>query len=167
MVSTIAIGTLLALTAGSKVVAGISQSRSAKEQASQFRLQAEAERTQAAVESEERQRELRRVLASQRAIFGGSGVSLSSGTPLTLAAESTAEAGRQERRAGVFSQARAGLLSSQASQSRSQGKGALLGGFLGGASSLLSFAIPSIGTGSVPKFGGGGGSASFLSQAGR
>lgn len=50
----------------------------------QLQLQIDRERTQAALEEQQRERRLRSLLASQRAAFGGAGVSADSGSPLRL-----------------------------------------------------------------------------------
>ena len=60
-------------------------------------LGTQRERTQAALEDAERQRRLRRTLASQRAAFAGGGIDPFSGTPVTIAEQTAGEINRESR----------------------------------------------------------------------
>lgn len=73
------------MMAGS-MMAAQAQQKQAKTEANILRDQAERERQQAAADSQQFKDQQARVLAQRRAILGGSGVDLSSGSPL-LAAE--------------------------------------------------------------------------------
>lgn len=73
------------MMAGS-MMAAQAQQKQAKTEANILREQAERERQQAAADSQEFKDQQARVLAQRRAVMGGSGVDLSTGSPL-LAAE--------------------------------------------------------------------------------
>jgi hypothetical protein len=128
------IGTLA--SAGGAVISAKASNNQALAQSYQVDAQMQNEKTQMAIESAERQRELQRVLATQTAIFGGSNVSLSSGTPLTLAQDSVNEAKRQQGYAGALSSSRMAVYSAQKSQYRSGMVSPLLSGTLAGVGTL-------------------------------
>ena len=133
------------------IVSGVQHNRAAKAQAAQMSLQVEAEKTQAAIEEQERQKRLQRVLATQNAIFGGSNVDMSTGTPSVIAGDTLTEASRQSRQAGLFSDTRAGILDSQISDTLSAGKTAMGIGFLNAGASLVQGLGGMAKVGSVPK----------------
>ena len=137
------------------ILGGVSSAKAASSQAAQTQLQLEAERTQAAVEEEERQKRLRSVLASQNAIFASNSVDIASGTPSVLAADSYHEAARQSNQAALFSGVRQSILGFQEQDARSAGRIGLTRGILGGTASLLNFGMNTASLGSIP--GGGSG----------
>lgn len=139
--------------ASTAIVSGVQANKSAKSQASQIELQMQAERTQHAIEAETRQRNLRSMLASQNAIFGGSNVDLSSGSASVIAGATFDEASRQQSQASLFSGVRTSILGMQEADIRSQGRSALVGGSLSAAQSLLSFPVQMASIGSVPGTG--------------
>lgn len=133
------------------IVSGVQANSAAKRQADQMRMQMEAERTQFAFEEEERQKRLRRTLSMQNAIFGGSNVDLSTGSPSIIAGDTFNEAERQRNQAGLFSDTRVSLLGAQANDAMSAGRLSMTKGFLGAGQSLLNFGVGMGQLGSVPK----------------
>lgn len=71
--------------------AGRAAQIASQEQAAEIRLKAQAEQVQGAKERAEMERRLRRSLAQQRANFAAGGIETTSGTPMTIAAETTSE----------------------------------------------------------------------------
>lgn len=138
------------ISAATAVAGGVQQYRSAHAQADQLKLQQQAERTQAAIESEEQQKRLRSVLASQNAIFGAGGIDISSGTPSTIAGDTFNEAQRQSSQAQLFSDTRQSVIGSQISDTLSTGTTGLIGGVLGAGTSLINYGIQRNQIGKVP-----------------
>lgn len=146
-----ALGTAAGAT--TSIVGGVRSSNAAKAQRKQADLQLQAEKTQAALESEARQRQLKRVLATQNAIFGGSNVSMSEGTPSVIAGASFDEAMRQESVAWLYSQTRQSILGMQSDQYAAAGRSSVLSGLGGAGRSLLNFAGAMGGMGAAPAGG--------------
>lgn len=71
--------------------AGKAAQIASQEQAAEIRLKAQAEQVQGAKERAEMERRLRRSLAQQRANFAAGGIETTSGTPMTIADETTSE----------------------------------------------------------------------------
>lgn len=136
------------------ITTGVMSHKSAELQKSQLSLQAQAERTQASIEANNRQRQLARVLASQNAIFGGSNIDMGSGTPSLLAEASFDSAQRDQGYATLYSQTRLSLLDGQMAQADLQGTAGMIKGFSQAGQSLLSFGTGIAQMGHVP--GGGG-----------
>lgn len=123
----------------------------AKAQADQLSLQMQAERTQAAAENEARQRRLRSVLATQNAIFGGSNVDMTTGSPVTIAQDSVAQTALQQNQAMLSSSVRQSMYGMQSSDILSAGRYGLIGGVLNGAQSVANAGISAAKIGSVPR----------------
>lgn len=83
----------------------------------QISLQIDRERTQAAVERQQREERLRRALATQRAAFGGI-VDIGSGTPFTLQSESVAASKREQELADLETNQRITNLNLEKEQSK-------------------------------------------------
>ena len=83
-----------------------------QQQADQLRLQIDQEKTQSALQEAERQRRLKRVLASQRAAFAGGGIDPFSGSPVTIDEDTQAIAERNSSRAQLTSDIRSQQLNS-------------------------------------------------------
>lgn len=134
----------------STTMAGNAQRYGAETQAKQTEVQMEAERLQATIENEERQRQLRSVLATQNAIFGGAGIDVGSGTPVDMAQASFNSAMRQQRTADLFSTVRQGTLDMQREDLLTAGRMAQRQSRLRAGASLIQFAGNQALTGRVP-----------------
>lgn len=82
----------------------------------ELKTQAKREETQAALEGLEREKELRVLLASQRARFGGAGIDPFTGSPLRIQEVTEDEIKRKDRQAGLFSSLTVSSLNRQATQ---------------------------------------------------
>lgn len=109
-------------SAASTVLGGIEQRNLSKLEAAQTRLEIAGEETQAARDEAERLRRLRRTLASQRALFGGSADA--GGTPFTLGAEAISETNRQNNDARRLTNINSSQGRLQVAQTRSAGRSA-------------------------------------------
>lgn len=144
------IGATTALSAGTAIFQGIQGSRQGKAQAAQIGLQTEGQQLQYAIESKERQRRLQSILASQNALFGQANIDLGSGTPLSIANQSVADAAEQQRNASLFNQVQTSQLGVQQKQFITQGRNSLFNGLLGASTSLINVGLASATRGSVP-----------------
>lgn len=77
-----------------------------QQQADQLQLKIDQEKTQSALQEAERQRRLKRVLASQRAAFAGGGIDPFSGSPVTIDEDTQEVAERSSNRAKLTSDIR-------------------------------------------------------------
>jgi hypothetical protein len=150
---TIAIASLIAAVSSS-VVAGTQAHRAAGQQADQLKLQQQASATQAAVEEENRQLQLKRTLATQMAIFAGSNIDVGSGTPLTIAQDTFNLSAQQSKNAAILGQAQQGLLGMQIDDSLGAGRWAVASYGLAGISSALKGGQNLLSIGSTPSTGG-------------
>lgn len=137
-------------SAGTAIVGGVQKYKSGKLQARQLEMQGQAERTQTAIENEERQKRLRRTLAMQNAIFGSSNVSISDGSPSIIAGDTYNEAERQTNQASLMSEGRLSVIGLQRDDALMTGRYGLYGGILGGAASLIGAAAGYGQTGKIP-----------------
>lgn len=123
------------ITAAATVVSSQQQASAAKAsgrasaQAAEFSaLETEAaakrEKTQAALEATERERQLRRLLSAQRAQLASGGAALGIGSNLRLQEAAISDTLRQQRQAGLFSALSVSSLNRQAGQQRSVGTAA-------------------------------------------
>jgi len=124
-------GTFFAISAGLGIagtaLSGFQQSQAAeaeaeaqqiasRQRARNLEFQVEQEKTQSAIEEADRQRRLRRTLASQRAAFGAGGGDPFSGSPVKIQEDTTAISERDQRRSDLTSSLRINSLQQQASQ---------------------------------------------------
>lgn len=127
------------MMAGS-MMAAQAQQKQAKTEANILREQAERERQQAAADSAEFRDQQARVLAQRRAVMGGSGVDLSTGSPLLAAEDFAGEAELQALKIRNGGEVRSTRLQQQAALTRMEGNAAatasIMGGFSRGASLL-------------------------------
>lgn len=114
-------------------------------------LQIQSERTQAAVEAENRQRQLQQILASQNAYFGASNIAIGSGTFDAIASDSMDNASRQQRQANTFSSVRQGMIGLQVNDRLSASANGRRRAVLGGARSLVGAGLQLAAIGSVPR----------------
>lgn len=151
----ILIASITAAVAGATtgIVSGVNSKRASNTQASRIKTEEQAERTQAAIEEEDRQRRLRITLASQDAIFAGSNVDMGTGTPSVLAGASFNSAAREGRRAGLYSDTRQSVLTAQQQDVLAAGDSAMLNGFIKAGGSLVQGALGAATIGTVPKAG--------------
>ena len=149
------------LTAGALTAGGLSYANmrssyqnQARTQAASGELQIQAERTQAAIEAEQRQRQLQQILASQNAYFGGSNLAMNSGSFNAIAQDSLATATRQQTQATTFSGVRQSLLGVQVNDALTQTNNAFrsstLNLALGTAKSLIGGGMQLAQIGSIP-----------------
>jgi hypothetical protein len=82
------------------------QQQSADVEAAQLKMAQESEKTQSAQAELDRQRELKQVLATQNAIFGSSGASLSSGTFIGIQTADVSRASEATRLNQLFTDTR-------------------------------------------------------------
>ena len=130
-----------------QISSGSAAQRTAKMQASQMQLKAQAEKTQAAIDEQNRQQKLTKVLATQRAIFGASGASLNSGSFLAIQNADTSEVARENRLGGLLADTSASLYDLQAQEYLSAGRSKNKASLLSGGVSLLEF-----GAKNLPRF---------------
>jgi len=151
-IAELAIASLIA-TVATSVVGGTQAHRAAAQQADQLKLQQQAAATQAAVEEQNRQLQLKRTLATQMAIFAGSNIDVGSGTPTTIAQDTFNLSAQQSKNAGILSNAQQGLFGMQIDDSLGVGRWALGGSVLSGISSGLRGSQSLLNTGTVPSIG--------------
>lgn len=137
-------GTLAAVSAGigavSSVYGGMQQQRMYEMQAKQTEFQALQDRTQRAVEEETRQRQIRRTIASQNALFGSGVASLNSGSINAVQRDTLNQGRRESRMASLQGSINDTTSQFNASQQRMAGRNALLGSFTTATNSLISVA---------------------------
>lgn len=132
---TLAIVSTLVST-GLQVAGGIQANQQAKAQAKQIDLQRQANRTQAAVEENNRQEKLLRLMASQKAIFGASGLSMNSGSFTAIQNTTVGDTANQTGQAELSTTINDNQLLSQKQQTLAGGKAALIGGIAGGVGTI-------------------------------
>lgn len=122
-------GTLAAVSAGAgavgQIFSGLSAKGAADAEAAQVRLQAQADKTQAAEEEFNRQKRLRAIQATQNAIFGVSGVTGGSQDAIQLA--DIGEANRQQGQADLLGDVNATQAEIQSKELKRAGRAKLLG----------------------------------------
>ena len=122
-------------------ISAISQGRAAQQQADLqaeiFRREAERERLVSKGEASDFARQSRRLLARQRALAGGSGVQIGTGTPLELSVDTAEEAEFQRLKILSGGEADVSRLLSRAALEREKGRAARRAGFIRGGSLLL------------------------------
>ena len=126
-----------AVTAYSSYAQGQAASQAARYNARVAEQQAESARQAAAADAETRRRQLDRVLGTQRARYGASGVIPSEGSPLLVMMESEEEAALDVARVRHGGAAAAHGLGLESSILRRQARQASRAGFLSGTSALL------------------------------
>lgn len=124
------------VSAAGQISSGMQQSSIYKAQAQQYQLAAKQEELRGREQADRIRRSLQANLASQNAIFGARGISIKSGTPVTLARKSMTEAGADIEAAMFNAGQGAGTLRSQAAQSKISASSAKMAGFTGAATSL-------------------------------
>jgi hypothetical protein len=137
----------------SGVIGGVQASKTAKMKEDQLKLELQGERTQAAIEAQDLQQKLTRTLATQNAIFGGSNVSLSDGTPSIIAGDTFTVAEQMQKRADLMSQTRRTVLGMEIKDNASAGRAAMTTSFLNAGASLISSGAAAAKIGSVPRLG--------------
>jgi hypothetical protein len=100
--------------------------------------QAMGERMRAQVAANQQREQHRRVIASQRALYGSTGVEGSSGSPLLVIADSAQQAELDAQIIMAGGEGRAIGFQSQAALSRFQGRNAAASGYANAGSTLLS-----------------------------
>lgn len=127
--------------------AGQAAQRTASMQAKQMQLKAQAEKTQAAIDEQNRQMKLTKVLATQRAIFGSSGASLNSGSFLAIQNADTSEVARENRLGSLIADTNSSLYNMQADQYLAAGRERSKASLISGGVSLLEW-----GAKTLPRF---------------
>ncbi len=137
----ILLGTLAAVGAATSAAGSIAEGQATKKasrvQSDILKQQAQRERQQSKVDADQFRRRQSRLLASQRAGFGASGVSLT-GTPLAVGADLAAEIELQAQQILSGGEAEATSLENEAGLARFRGNQASTAGFFGAGASLLS-----------------------------
>jgi len=142
------LGTIIGLTGvGSTLMAGREAEYANTLEARQQEQEAQREKLAGAQRETARLRALRSALASQSAIFGSRGISISSGTPTVLAKESKAAAEREQLTDDLNTSFRVGQSLSGAAQSKQAGAAARKQAIAKAGQSLLGFAKGSVGRG--------------------
>lgn len=136
-VATIAGGAVSAVGA---VQAGLSAANQADFQADVSQQQADREREASRQEAEDFRREQSRLQARRRAVMGGSGVQLATGSPLLASEDFASETELQAARLEAGGELRATRLDQEAELTRAGGRNARTGGFIRGGSLLVSSA---------------------------
>jgi hypothetical protein len=135
------LGTVLTgASAGLSVLSGLRTSAAMRGQASIADFNARQQTVQGLAEGNRVRETMLRTLAAQNAAFGGRGFDLGSGTPVTLADETTAAARRQIETATDNAAIVGGQQQLTAQALRSQATGAAVGGFARAGFSLLDYA---------------------------
>jgi hypothetical protein len=117
----------------SSIMGGRAEAGAQKMEAAQIELQAKQEETRASQEEALRQRRLREILGTQRAMFAGRGIESTSGTPLSLADVSKGEANRESAIAQSDTAISTIGLRINAASRRAAAKSSLLSGYMGAA----------------------------------
>lgn len=120
---------LTGISAISSIAGGIKGNQQANMQAKQAELTAKQEELKGRDQAAQIRLRLNSALASQNAIFGARGINPASGTPQSLAAESSNEASRDISIAQFGAGQSAAALRSQAKQYKIQGASSLISGF--------------------------------------
>ncbi len=149
---TLAILSIASAVAGAttSIVSGVQAHKQGQIQAQQADLQAQADKTQAAVNNVQRQKQLAAVLGTQAAMFGSAGIDIGSGTPGVIGQASFDNAQRQAGQEKLFTDVSVGVLGLQKQDSLLAGNYGMVTGFTGAASSLLKAGTGMAQTGSIP-----------------
>ena len=134
---TILLATTMAVSAGSAIYSGQQQKKAADSQADSLRRQAEVTKQESEISAQRKEKDRTRFLAEQKMAYLANGIGLA-GTPQAVFTE-TFEEFQQEidaiRRSGT---AQANYYEGEANTRKSQGRAALVSGYLGAGESLLS-----------------------------
>jgi hypothetical protein len=87
----------------------------------ELNFQIQSERTQASIDNAERERTLRRNMATQMAIAGAGGIDAFSGTPITIQESASSEANRESRYSNLASSLKINQLGLQIGQTIREG----------------------------------------------
>lgn len=135
--TTIAIAAAAVAAAGT-VYSGMQANQQAKAQANILNQQAERERQQAAADSAEFRDAQARAMATRRAILGGAGVRLDTGSPLLAAEDFAGDVELQALKIRNGGEVRATRLEQSATLMRARGNAEQTGSYFRGGSLLLS-----------------------------
>lgn len=108
-------------SAAAQLSAARAQTDAARTQYAESQLSAQRERTQAAIEEAERQRRLRRTLASQRAAFAGGAADINSGSILAIQDDAANEINRESNLAAFASDQQVSAINRQGQAQLSSG----------------------------------------------
>jgi len=114
------------MSAFSQLKAGNMAASASKNEAAQYQMQAEVEKTRAIQEESNRKARLNEILNNQMAMTAGRGVMVGSGSDIAISDFSMEEAKREGGIASLDSQFRQQQLRMQAGQARLSGKASLL-----------------------------------------
>lgn len=141
-------------SAGMSIVGGIQSGQAAKFEQRQIQEQQQMVTVQAATDRAQRELKLNQILSSQTAMFAARGVMLGSGSPVTAAQDSIGQANSEQNIADLNNASREVQLSDSSKQKALEARAAQTGGFIKGATSLLTSAQS--GAFGTPKTGGSG-----------
>jgi hypothetical protein len=142
-------------SAAGAVAGGISASNDAKAQADLAEMQANEARAVSQREADRKSREAKLIMSSQQAKAAASGGGARDPTVLQLMGDVGAEASYQERAALYEGETRGRGLEAQAAIDRMRARQAMLGGFIGAGSSVIS-GLSSWSKYQTPGYGSGG-----------
>lgn len=150
-----------AITAYGAIQQGQQANAQAQYQATIMQQQADRERAVAAVNEEAYRKQQSRLMASRRAILGGSGVEGGTGSPLMVSEDMASQSELQALTIRNGGEASSTRLNEQAALSRYQGETAESGGYFRAGASLLS------GAGNAYSVGSGRSGSSDYSTQGK
>jgi hypothetical protein len=127
----------VAMSAVGSISAGQAAKKQANTEAAILNQQAARERQQAEADSAEFRGEQQRLMAKRRAILGGSGVDISTGSPLLASEDFAGEAELQALKIINGGEVRGTRLQQQASIVRAKGRSAETASFFSAGASLL------------------------------
>lgn len=127
-----------AISAAGTVVTGIQQQKQAKTQSAILRQQADRERLQSEADEKEFRDQQQRLLAKRRAVLGGSGVDLSSGSPLLASQDFAGETELQALKIRNGGEVRGTRLEQNAGLVSAKGNAAMTGSLFRAGATLLS-----------------------------
>lgn len=139
------------VSAVGSMAAGAAQANAANAQASAYQRQAQAERIQAAYNADRQRDKSIKLLSSQRASYLAAGVSVSSGSPLDIIADTTRETEMDVAAIKFNGEIKAQNFEAQAAAMRAKADAAEQGGMIGAIAPVIKGFSGSFGGGS---FGG-------------
>lgn len=131
----IALAAFTALSVGSQIFGGFAEKDAADDQAALLEEQARIEREEAAAEADRKGEERRKFIAKQKVAFLANGIGLA-GTPLVVLEDTYNQFEQEIQSIKKSGSAKAGLLEKEAKIKKKSGKAKLIGGVLGGATTI-------------------------------
>ncbi len=127
-------------SAGLSIFSGLQQAGSLSQQAAYDDFNARQELLRGQQESNTIRENLLRTLAAQNAAYGAAGIDVGAGTPVDVQQDAMAQADRELDTSRANTMLRAYSRRASADVMRSDARGAVAGGYIGGVGSLLDYA---------------------------